>query len=838
MAAHTPNRMRALIATAALLGSLVALAGGVTTVAAADEVSVEAHALLEGHGRVGAWMAIAVDITNSGPPIVGELRIAAGSQGRTRFSTAADLPTNSSKRFYLYAQPPSFGRSVDVVLVSGEQTIVKRAVEFALAEQGQLVVGVVAEKPQGIVGAIDIAPAQNNLAPVIVTLDPSDLPQRVEGWAALDRLVWQDVDTNDLSSDQIAALEAWLAGGGRLIIAGGTAGPGVLSALPDEILPFRPTATVDMAPASLAGMLGELPASATDLPALSGTLARGRALATSGDIATAAEAPYGSGAVTIVGFDPSAEWIADSAAAQALWQRLLPARSGTAVSFGDDSQLLQAVASLPSLALPPIGGLIVLLIGYIILIGPVNYFVLRRLDRREWAWFTMPALIVVFAVGSYGFGAALRGSDILVNEVSIVRGAPDTTVGQAQIYVGVFSPSRHTYQLQVPGGALLSAPINGDMFGSQDAGALDVVQGDPARVRNLAVGFGSLRAVRAESVAPVPRITADLQLEDGRLVGTVQNLSERKLERPAVVLGGNVAALPDLEAGAKTEINLALAANPFGQSLSDRILSQDFLRNPTFDGGQNQELTIRSGVLSQLTWDPNFGPTGQLQAEGPVLLAWGHDPVLNVAIEGQVTRHTANILYYLPLGLQVRGATVFRSDLIRNSIVSLDAPLFQKGPFDLGFGQGSISVAYRPIVFEGSIRPTKVLLGMGFGGEFNALPAVEIAPQSVEEVGPQPEPSAEPSPEPVVCITKPCNNPGQPVPLPANFDGLPDVEIFDRSSGGWMTMGHLEQGRVYSIEKPERFVDPATGSVIIRFVNDRQDSVGFQFNVQIEGEIS
>ena len=128
--------------------------------------------------------------------------------------------------------------------------------------------------------------------------------------------------------------------------------------------------------------------------------------------------------------------------------------------------------------------------------------VVRKLDRREWAWITMPVLIAVFAAGAYGFGAALRGLDVIVNEVAIVRGAPDATEGTAQVYLGVFSPSRHTYQLQVPGGALLSAPINGDMFGSQDAGALDVVQGDPARVRNLAVGFGSLRAVRAESVAP------------------------------------------------------------------------------------------------------------------------------------------------------------------------------------------------------------------------------------------------------------------------------------------------------------------------------------------------
>ena len=57
----------------------------------------------------------------------------------------------------------------------------------------------------------------------------------------------------------------------------------------------------------------------------------------------------------------------------------------------------------------------------------------------------MPALIVVFAVGAYGIGSFLRGSDVIVNEVAIVRGAPGATEGTAQAYIGVFSPSRGTY---------------------------------------------------------------------------------------------------------------------------------------------------------------------------------------------------------------------------------------------------------------------------------------------------------------------------------------------------------------------------------------------------------
>ena len=60
---------------------------------------------------------------------------------------------------------------------------------------------------------------------------------------------------------------------------------------------------------------------------------------------------------------------------------------------------------------------------------------------------------------------------MIVNEVAIVRGAPGTDAATAQSYLGIFSPSRATFQLRVPGDALLATPMNGDMFGGGTARA-------------------------------------------------------------------------------------------------------------------------------------------------------------------------------------------------------------------------------------------------------------------------------------------------------------------------------------------------------------------------------
>jgi hypothetical protein len=656
--------------------------------------------------------------------------------------------------------------------------------------------------------------------PVTVPLTAADLPDRIEAWSALDRLVWQDVDTNTLTSDQIAALRGWLALGGRLVIVGGTAGPSVLSGFPDAILPYRPSTTDDVAASSLTSLLGAAPATATDVPALAGSLDHGRALATSGSHVIAADAAYGSGSVALVGFDPTVGWIADSKSTGQLWRGLIPARTSAATSMSDDSQILGAVQQFPSVALPPIGGLLLLLLGYIVLIGPINYLVLRRLDRREWAWITMPILIALFAVGAYGFGSALRGSDIIVNEVAIVRGAPDATEGSAQVYFGIFSPTRGTYQLALPGGALLSAPIIGDLFGGQ-VGALDVVQGATARVRD-----GSLRTLRAETPVDVPKLHADLKLVDGTLTGTIRNDSDVILEAPAVVLGGSVVVLADLAPGAHAGVSLKLASFANGQSLSDKIIGQLFF---TGSGSETQRRsTTRHQIIDQLTYDPTIGMTPSLPDDGPVVLAWGRQSVVDVQVAGQRPANSANILFYIPVSMSIRGATAFGSDLMRSTVLASDAMIMGKDPSSIYIGQGSATVAYRPVAFNGTFTPTKVHLSMGFGGDTiggGGGPIIApLPPECVPVAG-----AASASPQPKGC----------PAPTPPDqFDGIPEVDVFDRTgAGAWRRLPHFQPGSTYDLDNPERYVDPSSGTVQVRFVNDRQDGVGIAFQVGLEGTV-
>ena len=176
----------------------------------------------------------------------------------------------------------------------------------------------------------------------------------------------------------------------------------------------------------------------------------------------------------------------------------------------------------------------------------------------------MPALIGVFAVGAYGYGAVLRGSDVLVNEVALVRGSPGATDGTAQVYIGVFSPSRGTYQVHVPGGALLSVadqrrllrrrrlgigarrPPGRSGQGPRPRGRVRLAPDDPRRDRGRGAAHPGRPAARSTGACRGPSRTP-------------RRSSSRS--RPSCWAGPSRSS-SDLAAGAEATVDVAVGAGP------------------------------------------------------------------------------------------------------------------------------------------------------------------------------------------------------------------------------------------------------------------------------------
>lgn len=805
---------------------------------ASSEVVMTAEPMLDGNVRPGTWSAVRVSLQNDGPALDGELRITGAEQGRSSYGISVQLASGARQDHILYGQPGFFGARFLVTLVSDGSVVASQEAAVVTSQAGSASVFVIAERPEALIrdirGAVTSA---NQPAPVLAAIAPEDLPPRVEAWAAIDRLVWQDVDSTRLGTEQLDALRTWVALGGQLVIVGGSTGATTMGAFPAELLPYRPAQTVDVAQSDLEGFLGTLPAGATPLPAVAGVLERGTPLGRSGDDVIAARTAYGQGSVSLIGVDLSASWLTGSSAADALWRRALPMPDGSAINplvTQDDGFLVGTLSNLPSVQLPRVDQLFLLLFGYIALIGPVNYLILRRLDRREWAWLTMPAMVLAFAVGAYGLGVSLKGTDVIVNELAVVRGSAGTDRGVGQVYVGLFSPTRATFDVKVGGSALISNPVSLQ----QDRGEqpIDVLFGDPASLRDYQVGFGVLRGFRAEATVETPRIEADLRLVGDRLQGTLTNASDMPLDHVSLVFGNGLQVLAAMSPGEARPVDFdAVAANPFSQQLSERLFGQT---RPQ-DAAGARTLYTRRAVIQQLSggWESGSRLAGGAASEGPVILAWRSGGALDIDV-GVGADRVGETLFVLPARASASGPVAFAGDLIRHSVVATDALESYEESNGFYLSRGTMTVDYRPVGFEGDFEVDDLFLNLSQEGPrpvaadgepLEPLPEAE-QPDPDDPLGEEdPEQPADGEPEPDDPL-KPGGGFGDPE--------LPRLQLFDRLAGRFVEFEPMTRSTTYRIAAPERYVD-ASGTFRVRFVNRAGEEFGsyFSLGARLEGTV-
>lgn len=92
----------------------------------------------------------------------------------------------------------------------------------------------------------------------------------------------------------------------------------------------------------------------------------------------------------------------------------------------------------------------VLVVAYILLIGPGDYFLVSRvLKKNELTWITFPLMVIAVSVGAYGLANWLKGDQFRVNQVEIVD--VDTAAGQARgtVWTHFFTPRVDTFDLSI-----------------------------------------------------------------------------------------------------------------------------------------------------------------------------------------------------------------------------------------------------------------------------------------------------------------------------------------------------------------------------------------------------
>ncbi|MCA1568968.1 MAG: hypothetical protein LC798_01345 [Chloroflexi bacterium] len=777
------------VAVLALL--LMAMLLPALPVGAASAVQIEARALVGGRYAVGGWMAISVTLVNDGEPTQGTLAAATEAGAVQRF---VEMPAGARKVVMLYLQPEAFQRRV-TVQYDEQNGKVEAIVETRVLEQTSSQSAVVGDGDGTLRPQLSVGDDLGIPAPLALTL--TDLPERSEPLEGLSAIVWAD-DSSALSEAQRRSIERWVANGGQLVVLGGPDWQARTAGF-TGILPLEDLTAIDEVPQDALALWSGADESAVETTTIStGSLRDGARvlIRAEDDTILASMHTVGAGRVILMGTDLATDAFRGWEGSPRLWARLLPTNAALEQFFGGmppeeaQNSIGNALSNLPSLEVPSAELLLAIIVAYILLIGPINYIVLRRIDRRELAWVTAPLLVVLFAACSFGVGNSMKGSEVIVNQISLIRSSGTGEAATVESYAGIFSPDRASYDLTVEADALVAKmrPIN---FDGRPAAASDVVieQGDPAHLRGLAIGVFGFEAVRADAIVErEPILSVTWHGAEGEMVGTVTNEGTVPVEDIAFISssGGDLVG-EELGPGESAEFTVE-TTNFNGSSASDQVYGFG-----GFDAGTEaqRQVLVRRQVIESLVGFGGFVGgdmpgvvPGSASGRGPYVIGW-HDEAspLPVTVDDLEAQHYAHSV----------------------EVISV-RPTMGSGEVEIGPEQMGVTV----LATEGETSnngPGMVMLGEGSATYSISLP-LEATDMAVSEL----EILVGPDPSMVL---------GDQGGFGGFFPPGFTIELRDPSTGAWTLLGDISERSRFEIDDPDSVIS-GTGRIEIRLTGVAQ----------------
>jgi len=544
------------------------MAGKVYAQAQAN-VTITAQAGLDGFCKVDKWLPVHITVENTGADINARVQTSYKNNagGQTVNGVDISLPATSRKEFFLYVTPEGLMRTFNISVMNGNKTLAKTNLNISCSSDATTVFGVLADNPSTYTMLNNVRPLTG--ATRTAQLNISDLPDQAQGWGILDALIISNVDTGTLTLEQKKALELWLANGGKLFVTGGIQWQSITAGISD-FLPIQLTSTQKVSG------LSALSAYAMDstLPESDAILATGKAqadaniLVEQNGIPVLIEKTIGFGKVYYFAADPGLQPLTDWIGMQAIYEHLLAFKSPKpAWAFGswNSYRASAALATLPELALPSFIYVCCWLGLYITIIGPVNYFILRRMKRAELAWITVPVLVIIFTSLAYFSGYLYRGTRPILNSLTLLQAWQGVDQAKAASLVGVYSPSRTTYNVESQDQFLIFPfpDLNRNLQGNHSWLSLKNEKGNT--LPDVRVEIGGMRSLGIEGSLPSLGIQHDLTLtltdNIPVLKGSINNTSKHTLRDAALVTSSGWTAIGNIAPQESKDVSTTLVNN-------------------------------------------------------------------------------------------------------------------------------------------------------------------------------------------------------------------------------------------------------------------------------------
>jgi hypothetical protein len=409
------------------------------------------------------------------------------------------------------------------------------------------------------------------------------LPAAPIGYDGIDLLVLNQPDLAKLSLEQQQAIADWVRSGGLLVMWPGpepvpAAGPLV------EILPARIGQNrqfdFDVTAVKQAGLASRFAKiKGRELTDIAGDA---RPIPLIGDRGPMGYRRWvGLGQVAVLPFDASQLDFAEPKQATDFWARTLagvtPLPTGETNDRGnyyynttDDPiravamrQTLDWIGDVPGAGRFGFANVAIVLLAMMFIVGPVDWFVLKWMNRQPWTWVTISGWIGVVTIGSIYLGHVFKSGDVYFRTAALVDEAGGARVAAVDL-AGIYSPQTTSYNIEMTPESWWRTASAVNMYGGgtnllSEIACHQDYKGN--RLMPLLINVWNVRFVEGQEFTPAPPIVqAQLKRRgDGGVVGTITNRAAHPISNLLVRTRDGIATLKGtVEPGATMRVDATL----------------------------------------------------------------------------------------------------------------------------------------------------------------------------------------------------------------------------------------------------------------------------------------
>ena len=511
---------------------------------------------------------------------------------------------------------------VKLLDAQGVELIRKRLKLNVTPDIAELFVGVLSDEPDKLAYMDGVGVNYSSVRTRTFDMDGSRMPDDVIGLDLLDVLVITDYDTGKLSPDQVSAIWEWVRAGGTLLLGTGARADDTLSAfrpdLLEEAYEVPSEKSVDMGVEYATNGPGD---SFMSLVCADVSLKGGMSVISNDEFPVLTSAARGKGNVGVAAYDfvdISSFCEVHRSYVDKLFTALLGESklsnlssylySGNSSQFWSVQNMLNTgdVDKLPKLPL-----YIVVILGYILLVGPGMYLYLKRREQRRFYRTGVAAVSLVFTAVIYLMGMGTRYKDTFFTYATIL----DTTENfvDEYTYINMRTPYNKAYTISLdPTYDLL--PIT--RSNSYDMTPVPKFTGNEDYKVRISYGENDTKVSVQNAAAFTPKyyslrkrtpttahkgLKGDITLFGGSVYGTVTNEYPFPVEKVGILMYGKMVVIDELKPGETKDLNgLSVINYPVNNSflVSARVTGSYRYQKADIEDPEYMLALSRTNILS------------------------------------------------------------------------------------------------------------------------------------------------------------------------------------------------------------------------------------------------